>query len=62
MNRYIAAAFEINKAKENSTEGNKFVNNVLFMDRPYGEGDKKKRMYIVDRVDTKYYAKNTLFF
>ena len=58
LNRYISAAFEINKVIEDSAQGNKFVNNVLFMDRPYGERDKEKRMYIVDGVDTKFYVKN----
>ena len=57
-NQYIAAAFRIKKAVEDSGDGSKFVNNVLFMDRPYGEKKKDIRMYIVDGVDFKFSVKN----
>ena len=58
LNQYISAAFEIKKVVDDSGDGNKFVNNVLFMDRPYGEKDKEKRMYVVDGADTQFYVKN----
>ena len=58
LNQYIAAAFRIKKAVEDSGDGNKFINNVLFMDRPYGEKKKDIRMYIVDGIDFKFSVKN----
>lgn len=58
LNKHISAAFEIKKVVEDSGDGNRFVNNALFMDRPYGEKDKEKKMYIVDGVDAQFYVKN----
>jgi hypothetical protein len=57
-NRNIASGFEIKKLVEESGDGNEFVDNILFMDRPYGEIDTKKRMYIVDGENTKFSVKN----
>ena len=39
LNKYIVAAFEIKKLFDDSGDGNRFENNVLFMDRPYGQID-----------------------
>ena len=47
-NNNIGAAFKAKKSEEKSGEGNKFMNNVLCMDRPYGEIDTAIRIYIVD--------------
>ena len=58
MNKYIVASFEITKIAEDSGDGNKFVNNVLYMDRPYAEVKTRKRMYLVDGVDAKFSVKN----
>ena len=57
-NEYIEAAFEVKKVVENSGDGNKFENNVLFMDRPYGEKNKEKRIYVVDGVNSEFSVKN----
>ena len=57
-NKNITSAFQIKKLVEESGDGNKFVNNILFMDRPYGEIDTKKRMYIVDGENAKFSVKN----
>ena len=58
FNKYIVAAFEIKKLFEDSGDGNKFENNILFMDRPYGEIDSEKRMYVVDGADAQFSVKN----
>ena len=58
-NNHIEAAFEIQKVVEDSGDGNKFVNNALFMDKPYGD-DEKKRIYVVDGVDAKFSVKNNV--
>jgi hypothetical protein len=57
-NKYIEAAFEIQKVVEDSGDGNKFENNVLFMDRPYGENNKEKRIYVVDGANSEFSVKN----
>ena len=57
-NKNIVAAFEIKKVFEDTGDGNKFENNVLFMDRPYGEIDREKRMYVVDGEDAEFSVKN----
>ena len=53
-NKNITSAFQIKKLVEESGDGNKFVNNILFMDKPYGEIDTNKRMYIVDGENAKF--------
>ena len=57
-NKYIVSAFKVNKLFEDSGDGNKFENNVLFMDRPYGQIDPEKRMYVVDGENAQFYVKN----
>ena len=42
-NKNIVAAFKVRKSVEKSGEGNKFMNNVLYMNRLYGEIDTEKR-------------------
>ena len=58
LNQNIVHAFKVNKHVEDSGDGNRFVNNVLFMDRPYSEKKPVKRIYIVDGVDAQFYVKN----
>ena len=58
LNKYIVAAFEIKKLFNDSGDGNRFENNVLFMDRPYGQIDSEKRMYVVDGADAQFSVKN----
>ena len=57
LNENIVHAFKVKKHVEDSGDGNKFVNNVLFMDRPFSEKKPDKRMYIVDGVDSQFYVK-----
>ena len=57
-NDNIIHAFKVKKHVQDSGDGNKFVNNVLFMDRPYQKKDSEKRMYIVDGEDAQFYVKN----
>ena len=57
-NRNVVAAFEVHRIVENWGDGHKFVNNVLYMDRPYGEIDTGRRMYVVDGWDLKFSVKN----
>ena len=58
LNENIVHAFKVKKHVEDSGDGNKFVNNVLYMDRPYLEKKPDKRIYIVDGVDAQFYVKN----
>ena len=58
LNQNIVHAFKVKKHAEDSGDGNKFVNNVLFMDTPYLEKEPEKRIYIVDGVDAQFYVKN----
>ena len=58
QNEYITTAFEVKKFAEDTGDGNKFENNVLFMDRPYTEDKYEKRMYVVDGVDAQFSVKN----
>ena len=58
QNANVEAAFEVEKIVEDSGDGNKFVNNVLFMDKPYGEKSTEKRLYAVDGVGAKFSVKN----
>ena len=53
-NKYVMSAFKVNKLFKDSGDDNKFDNNVLFMDRPYGQIDPEKRIYIVDGVDAQF--------
>ena len=57
-NKFIVSAFKVKKLFEDSGDGNKFENNVLFMDRPYGQIDPEKRMYVVDGENAQFYVKN----
>ena len=57
-NANIEAAFEVEKIVEDSGDGNKFVNNILFMDGPYGEKSTEKRLYVVDGVGAEFSVKN----
>ena len=58
LNKNIIGAFEIIKIAEETGDGNKFVNNVLFMDRPDAETRTKQRMYVVDGLNTTFSVKN----
>ena len=58
LNQNITAAFKVSKQVEDSGDGNKFVNNILFMDTPNGGKKNDKRLYIVDGVNTKFDVKN----
>ena len=57
-NKNIVAAFENKKPFEDTGDENRFENNVLFMDRPYGEIDREKRMYVVDGEGAQFSVKN----
>jgi hypothetical protein len=57
-NNKIVAAFEVHRIVEGWGDGHKFINNVVFMDRPYGEVDTNRRMYVVDGWDLKFSVKN----
>jgi len=49
---------ELNKVKSHTINyGHIFENNVLYMDRPYGEVDTNRRMYVVDGWDLKFSVK-----
>ena len=52
------SAFKVNKLFEDSGDGNKFENNVLFMNRPNEQIDPEKRIYVVDGVDAQFFVKN----
>ena len=60
LNQNITAAFKVSKQVEDSGDGNKFVNNILFMDTPNGGKNNDKKLYIVDGVNTKFDVKNNL--
>ena len=57
-NPKIVAAFEVHRIVDNWGDGHIFDNNVLYMDRPYGEVDTNRRMYVVDAWDMKISVKN----
>jgi hypothetical protein len=57
-NKKIVAAFEVHRIVENWGDGHIFANNVLYMDRPYGEENTNRRMYVVDGWDLKFSVKN----
>ena len=57
-NKKIVAAFEVHRIVDEWGDGHKFINNVVYMDRPYGEVDTNRRMYVVDGWDLKFSVKN----
>ena len=57
-NPKVVAAFEVHRIVEKWGDGHIFSNNVVYMDRPYGEVDTNRRMYVVDGWDTKFSVKN----
>ena len=58
VNKNIVAAFAIKKVFEDTGDGNKFENNILFMDSPYRDIESEKRLYVVDGVDAQFSVKN----
>ena len=58
QNKKVVAAFEVHNIVEGWGNGHIFSNNVLYMDRPYGEVDTNRRMYVVDGWDLKFSVKN----
>jgi len=57
-NKKVVAAFEVHRIVEGWGDGHTFINNALYMDRPYGEVDTNRRMYVVDGWDMKFSVKN----
>ena len=57
-NSKVVAAFEVHRIVEGWGDGHKFINNVVYLDRPYGEVDTERRMYVVDGWDTEFSVKN----
>lgn len=57
-NKQIVAAFEMHDQVKGWATNAKFENNILYMDRSYGEIDTKRRMYVVDGWDLKFSVKN----
>ena len=57
-NKKIVAAFEMHDQVTGWATNATFVNNVLYMDRSYGEEDTSRRMYVVDAWDLKFSVKN----
>ena len=57
-NKNVVAAFEVHDIVQGWGNGHQFVNNVLYMDRPYGEINTNRRMYVVDGWDLKFSVKN----
>lgn len=47
-NSKIVAAFELHEQVSGWGDHARFANNTLYMDRPYGEVDTSRRMYVVD--------------
>ena len=58
QNKKVVAAFEVHRIVEGWGDGHKFINNAVYMDRPYGEVDTSRRMYVVDGWDMKFSVKN----
>ena len=58
QNKKVVAAFEVHRIVEGWGDGHKFINNAVYMDRPYGEVDTNRRMYVVDGWDMKFSVKN----
>ena len=57
-NPKVEAAFEVHRLAEGWGDGHRFMNNVVYMDRPYGEVDTNKKMYVVDGWNMKFSVKN----
>ena len=57
-NPKVEAAFEVHRLAEGWGDGHRFINNVVYMDRPYGEVDTNKKMYVVDGWNMKFSVKN----
>ena len=57
-NSKVEAAFEVHRLAEGWGDGHRFINNVVYMDRPYGEIDTNKKMYVVDGWNMKFSVKN----
>lgn len=57
-NPNIVASFEIHEQVKGWGYHNQFENNMLYMDREYGEIDKNRRMYIVDGWFSDFTVKN----
>ena len=53
-NPKVVAAFEVHRIVEKWGDGHIFSNNVVYMDRPYGEVDTNRRMYVVDGWDSEF--------
>ncbi len=54
----IVAAFELHEQVEGWGYGCTFTNNTVYMDRPYGEVDPNRRMYVVDGWFSDFSVKN----
>lgn len=59
-NPQIVAAFEIHEQADGWGYHSKFENNILYMDREYGEIDKSRRMYVVDGWFSDFEVRNNL--
>ena len=57
-NKKIVAAFEVHRIVDEWGDGHKFIYNVVYMDRPYGEVDNNRRMYVVDEWALKFSVKS----
>ena len=57
-NPKVVAAFEVHRLAEGWGDGHRFINNVVYMDRPYGEVDTNRKMYVVDGWNMKFSVKN----
>lgn len=58
QNAQIVAAFELHNQVEDWGYHCIFTNNTLYMDRPYGEVDTTRRMYVVDGWYSDFSVKN----
>lgn len=57
-NPKIVAAFELHEQVEGWGFGCSFINNTVYMDRPYGEEKTDRRMYVVDGWFSDFAVKN----
>ena len=57
-NKQIVAAFEMHDQVKGWATNAIFENNILYMDRSYGEIDTKRRMYVVDGWGLNFSVKN----
>ena len=60
QNRNIVAAFELHEQVSGWGYHCTFANNTLYMDRPYGEIDTSRRMYVVDGWYSDFKVKQNL--